>query len=170
MIRPATIAEIEDHLIKLGGGNHPDNMATIQAFPRHYLLSLAEQEFMDLVFLATPKLSKIVPSDSDRRLRAVAQRASQLLPTETNLGSNWDIAATLARFRDSDFQQPDFRLSAFVLRDTRDSERRWTSDGWYLQDGSHRALAYCMMILAGQIQYSSQLAFCATSKHINPSA
>ncbi len=128
MNRPATIDEIVEHLIKLGAGNHDDNTATIREFPRHYLLSLTEQEFMDLVFLQTKTLSKIVPPDCDRRLRAVALRASQLLSTEANLGSNWDLTTTLARFRQADFRQPDFRFPAFVLRDTRGSERRWAPE------------------------------------------
>jgi hypothetical protein len=168
IIRSATIEEIAEHLVKLGAGNHDDNMRTVRAFPRHFLLSLDEQAFMDLVFLQIPTLGKIVPSGSDRRLRAVAQRASRLLPAENHLGSNWDLAAMLARFRKSDFRQPDFRLPPFVLRDTRDSERIWPRAGWYLQDGSHRALAYCMTVLHGEIQYSPQLAFCATSKQIGP--
>jgi hypothetical protein len=170
MIRRATIDEIEEHLLRLDGGNHEDNMKIVREFPRHYLLTLAEQDFMDLVFLQRKALSKIVPTDSDRRLRAVAQRASQLSPPETNLGSNWDIATTVSRFRESYLRQPNLQLPALVLRDTHGSECQWSADGWYLQDGSHRALAYCVMILTGEMQYCSQLAFCATSRHIDPSA
>jgi hypothetical protein len=169
MIRPATVAEIEKHLRALGAGNHEDNMKIVRDFPHHYLLTLAEQDFQSLVFLQTQTLSRIVPPDSDRRLAAVARRASQLPPTEANLGSNWDISATVTRFRDAYRGQP-CHLPPFVLRDTRGSERQWTADGWYLQDGSHRALAYCMAILAGEMQYSPQQAFCATSRHNNESA
>lgn len=169
MKQAATIEEIIKHLTELGAGNHPDNVANIHALPRYYLISLAEDEFMDLVFLQTETLSKIVPADADRRLKAVAQRASELPPTETNLGSNWDIAAMLARFRQTDYRQRNYRLPALVLRDTRSSECHWAPNGWYLQDGSHRALAYCMTILAGEIQYFQQLAFCATSKHFDRS-
>jgi hypothetical protein len=169
MIRPATIDEIEAHLRALGAGNHEDNMKIVREFPRHYLLTLAEPDFQSLVFLQMRTLSKIVPMDSDRRLAAVARRASQLPPTEGNLGSNWDIAATVKRFRET-HPGRSCHLPEFVLRDTRGSERQWAADGWYLQDGSHRALAYCMAIAAGEMQYSPQPAFCATSRHINQSA
>ena len=169
MIRHATIDEIEAHLRALGAGNHEDNMKIVREFPRHYLLTLTESDFQNLVFLQTRTLSKLVPPDSDRRLAAVARRASRLLPAEANLGSNWDITATVTRFRDA-YPSPSCDLPAFVLRDTRGSERQWAAEGWYLQDGSHRALAYCMAIVAGEMQYSPQLAFCATSRHINESA
>jgi hypothetical protein len=167
MMRGATIDEIEAHLLSLGAGNQEDNMKVIREFPCHYLLTLAEQDFMDLVFLQTPTLSKIVPTDSDRRLNAVARRASQLSPTDAKLGGNWDIASTLSRFRASYLRQPECRLPAFVLRDARGSECDWAAEGWYLQDGSHRALAYCMVILTGEMRYSPQLAFCATSRHVD---
>ena len=169
MIRRAIIDEIEMHLLALGAGNHEDNMKIVGEFPRHYLLTLAEPDFQSLVFLQTPTLSKIVPPDSDRRVAAVARRASRLPPPEANLGSNWDISATFTRFRDAYLGQP-CHLPAFVLRDTRGSERQWAADGWYLQDGSHRALAYCMAIVAGEMQYSPQQAFCATSRHIDECA
>ncbi len=170
MIRRATIDEIEAHLLKLDGGNHEDNMKIIRGFPRHYLLTLSESEFHNLVFLQTTTIFKIVPRGSDRRLAAVAQRASQLPPTEANLGSNWDITATVARFRNNYLTQTPVDLRTLVLRDTRNSECQWTEDGWYLQDGSHRALAYSMEILTRKIQYFPQLAFCATSKHLNERA
>lgn len=164
--RSATVSEIEDHLLKLGGGNHEDNVARITEYPRHYLISLTDQAFLDLVFMESRTVCKIVPPDSDRRLKAVAQRALNLSPTDTNLGGNWDIASIRIRFEGSNFRDPNFRLPALVLRDTRDSETRWSPDGWYLQDGCHRALGYCMAILAGDAEFRPQLAFCATSKNI----
>jgi hypothetical protein len=168
MIRRATIDEIEAHLRALGGGNHEDNMKIVREFPRHYFLTLVEPDFQSLVFLQTRTLSKIVPAHSDRRLVAVARRASQLSPTEANLGTNWNIAVTVRDFREM-YPGRSCHLPALVLRDTRGSERQWIADGWYLQDGSHRALAYCMAIVAGEMQYSPQPAFCATSRHINES-
>ena len=169
MIRRVTIDEIEAHLRALGGGNHEDNMKIVREFPRHYILTLVEPDFQSLVFLQRRILSKIVPTDSDRRLAAVARRASQLSPTAANLGSNWDIGATVTRFREM-YPGRSCRLPALVLRDTRGSERRWVADGWYLQDGSHRALAYCMAIVAGEMQYSPQPVYCATSRHIDESS
>jgi hypothetical protein len=162
--RRSAIHEIEIHLLKLGGGNHEDNMKAIREFPRHYLMSLAEQDFMDLIFLETPKLSKLVPAGSDRRLKAVARRATQLLPVETNLGSNWNIAKIRAQFRDFRIEQPNEQMPAFVLRDTRSSERQQAPYGWHLQDGCHRALGLCMAILNGEAQYYPQVAYCATNK------
>lgn len=169
MIRRTTIDEIEAHLRALGAGNHEDNMKIVREFPRHYLLTLTEPDFRSLVFLQTRKLSKIVPQGLDRRLEAVARRASQLPPPEARLGGNWDIAETVARFRRA-YAGRSCEMPAFLLRDTRGSEGHWAEDGWYLQDGSHRALAYCMAIDASEMQYSPQPAFCATSRYINESA
>jgi len=168
MLRRATIDEIEAHLRALGAGNHEDNMQIVREFPRHYLLSLAESDFQSLVFLQTRALSKIVPAGLDRRLGAVARRASELPPREMNLGSNWDISATVDLFRGRYVGQP-CHLPALLLRDIRGSERQWAEDGWYLQDGSHRALAYCMTMVSGEMQYASQWAFCATHRHLDES-
>jgi hypothetical protein len=166
-MRPATLREIEDNLIDLGGGNHPDNMAQVRAFPRHYLLYLTEDQFMELVFLQIPTLSKIAPDGQDRRLRAVANRATILNADEMNLGGNWNIHETLTRLKQSDLGADGFSLGGLLLRDTRGSEASWAPDGWYLQDGSHRALAYCMKILSRETQYQPQPTFCATCKKFN---
>jgi hypothetical protein len=170
MIRSATIEEIERHLISLGGGNHVDNMKVIRKFPRHYQMSLTETELNELVFLQRSTVSKIVPPNSDRRLKAVAQRARELSPTEATLGSNWDITVLITRFRQFSLSEPKIHLPALVLRDTHGTESDWSPGGWYLQDGSHRALAYCMMILAGEMEYQEQLVFCATFKQLVPCA
>jgi len=157
------VDEIETHLKSLGAGNHLDNIKVVSSFPNHYLLSLEKEEFMDLIFLQSREVAKIVPPETDRRLRVVAHRAGGLPATESRLSGNWDILANLARLKKSILHDLSLALPAFVLRDVRGSESRW-SKSWYLQDGSHRALAYCMMILAGEVNYQCQLAFCATSK------
>jgi len=167
VIRPVTTSEIEDHLVKLGAGNHSDNMTRVKAFPRHYLLFLSEPEFMDLVFLQIPMLSKIAPKGHDRQLRAVAERASALNQNEMHLGKNWDIEEALTRFEALDHQANGSSLTALLLRDAHGAEARWSPDGWYLQDGSHRALAYCIKILSRKTQYLPQAAFCATYRRFN---
>lgn len=164
MTRLVSVGEIENHLHELGGGNHADNMAVVRDFPRHYLFTLTEQDFMNLVFLQNKEVSKIAPPDTDRRLKAVAQRAHNLPSSEASLSSNWNISDIVAQFKQSDFREPDFQLRAFLLRDVRSSESSWSPNGWYLQDGSHRALAYCMAILAGEVGYRPQFAYCATSR------
>ena len=99
--------------------------------------------------------------------------ASGLPPPQADISTaaNKGINAIKRRFLENLFhnRQRNYRLPALVLRDTRSSECHWAPNGWYLQDGSHRALAYCMTILAGEIQYFQQLAFCATSKHFDRS-
>jgi hypothetical protein len=157
------VDEIETHLKSLGAGNHLDNMKVVRSFPNHYLLSLEKEEFMDLIFLQSHEVAKIVPSETDRRLRVVAQHARGLSAIESRLSGNWNILANLSRLQKSILHDLALPLPAFLLRDVRGSESCW-SNGWYLQDGSHRALAYCMMILAGEVNYRCQLAFCATSK------
>lgn len=168
MMRSATVREIEDHLVKLGGGNHSDNMTQTTVFPHHYLLYLNEVEFMNLVFLQIPALSEIAPAGHDRRLRAVAKRASTLGQGKMNLGGNWNIEEALTQFETTfEFRAQGFSLPALLLRDTRGSEAQWSPDAWYLQDGSHRALVYCMKILSRETQYQPQPAFCATCKQFN---
>jgi hypothetical protein len=167
MIRTATVQQIEEHLISLGGGNHDDNMARVREYPRHYLISLTEQQFRDLVFLQNPTTAKITPHNSDRRLVAVAQRALELPRPESKLGPNWDIAANFDRFRQAISRESVPELPALLLRDLRgSSESRWSPGGWYLQDGSHRALSYCMAILAGELDFITQSAYCATSMQL----
>jgi hypothetical protein len=166
MLRTATIQEIETHLIELGMGNHSDNIACIRGFPRHYFLDLTEHEFMNLVFLQTSTVYKIAPPHQDRRLKIVAQRASGLSVDDTNLGPNWNIAEVIGRFKNITSDEEGCHLPALLLRDTKNSERKWSQDGWYIQDGSHRALAYCMSLLAGEKEYSPQTAFCATNRQL----
>jgi hypothetical protein len=161
-LRSAEIKEIEQHLIELGSGNHSDNLAQVRAFPRHYLVRLTEEEFMQVVFLQTRAISKIAPAGHDRRLRAVATRATALTDDEMNLGGNWNIRETLIRLEQYDFRAEGFSLPALLLRDTRGSESDWAPQGWYLQDGSHRALAYCVKIVSQETRYQPQSAFCAT--------
>jgi len=158
----SSIEEIERHLLDLGAGNHKDNMVVMREFPHHFRVTLPQDIFMNLVFLQTSIVGKIVPSNEDRTLGTVAQRALSLGKEETNLGPNWNISEAITRFDNQYPPHQDVVLTALVLRESRGSELRWGP--WYLQDGSHRALAYCMAILSGKFSYVPQGAFCAANK------
>jgi len=166
MVRTATVQEIEEHLKRLGAGNHIDNMNQVRRFSHHYSLTLNADDFFSLVFCEIPEVSRIVPSQSDRRLRAVAERAIKLSESDTYLGSNWDIAEIKSRSLTASVNVPGYQIPALLLRDVGRSEAKWSPNGWYLQDGAHRALGYAMMVLEGRISYRSQSAYCATNRII----
>lgn len=167
VVRSVAVREIEDHLVKLGGGNHSDNLVQIKRYPRHYLLRLTEADFMSLIFLQTAALRRIAPVGHDRRLQAVAERVRLLSPDAMNLGSNWNLGAMLSRFEHVSIRAKHLCLSSLLVRDARGEENRWSPDGWYLQDGSHRALAYCVKIVSQELPYQPQLAFCATLRRFD---
>ena len=48
---------IENHLLRLGGRNHSDNMERLRRFKCHYSVSLVEEEFFELVFLQIDEVS-----------------------------------------------------------------------------------------------------------------
>jgi hypothetical protein len=69
---------IENHLLRLGGRNHSDNMERLRRFKCHYSVSLVGEEFFELVFLQIDEVLRIAPRGDDRTLRAVARRAINL--------------------------------------------------------------------------------------------
>jgi len=159
VIRAATVEEIEAHLVAMGAGNHPDNMKHILRFPRHYFVELGESEFGSLVFLQTRTVSAICPAGEDRCLRVVAGRA--VSSPQRQLGGNWDLDAILVKSRSFvAASERVMHLPALVLREA-ESERQYGP--WYLQDGSHRALGYSMLMCSGDAKYHAQLAYVATN-------
>lgn len=165
VVREASAGEIETHLVQLGSGNHHDNLMRVAEHPERYLVELTLADFNNLIFLQIPGLMKIVPRDHDRRLVAVAARALSLAAPERCLTSNWDLRLVSERFRACGLSSHEAPLPPLLIRDVRgDSERQWAANGWYLQDGSHRGLGYCMAILAGEIEFSGQTAFCVTTR------
>jgi hypothetical protein len=53
------------------------------------------------------------------------------------------------------------RLEPLVLCESRNGEE--TYGQWYIQDGSHRALAYATLVLSNETEYAPQEAYCAMS-------
>lgn len=161
VIAHTSLQSIENHLLSLGGGNHPDNMERLARFDGHYLVSLAENEFLDLVFLQNDDVAKIAPRGCSRALSAVAERGIAL--GQPRLASNWDLADNLRRMREkltsrSVFHEP------LVICEARNGEEQ--CGPWYIQDGSHRALAYTTLMLLKETPYEPQTAYCSMSKRM----
>ncbi|QEE28572.1 hypothetical protein FTW19_11535 [Terriglobus albidus] len=148
--------EIEEHLRNLGSGNHSDNMDRLSRFSCYFCVVMTEDDFLGTVFLQNPEVASIVPEGESRKLRDVARRGIDLqLPV---LGPNWNLATNLDQMR-SQLAGGSICLGSPVLCEARDGEEK--HGAWYLQDGSHRSLAYAMLLLMGEAQYEEQIAFCA---------
>lgn len=160
----ATLEQVEKHLLHLGGGNHPDNMRRLAAFPSFFLMEIEEGDFWNLVFLQNEDVLPLTPVGSDRRLRAVAARALSI-PEEV-LSSNWSLPRIASHTMAQHPAKPDFSVEPLVLRDASISERH---DGgtWCIQDGNHRALGYAMAVLRLDVPYKNQLAYCATVSQLD---
>jgi hypothetical protein len=159
VLRRATLAEVSDHLVKLGAGNQADNVKSLQKFPNVYEVKLSREDFLNMVFLANDEVRPIIPPD-DRRLSAVAARALQAGPKV--LSSNWDLGKIQQKFAEKGAGD----LPAIVLRDAQGSE---TAHGakFYIQDGCHRSLGYAMALLAGKATYQPVTAYVATSQKMD---
>jgi hypothetical protein len=159
VIGQTTREAIENHLLRLSGGNHRDNMERVGRFECHCSVSLAEEEFFELVYLQNDEVVRIAPRGDDRTLRAVGKRAINL--QQPKLAGNWDLALNLSRMRERLGKGSIFG-EALVLCEARDGEEQ--HGPWYLQDGSHRALACATLMLLYEAQYEEQLAFCSMTK------
>ncbi len=160
VVRKTSAEEIESHLLELGGKNQQDNMQSIRPFQFFYLLRLSEDDFFGLVFLQRPELHAMVPPCDDRRLCAVAERAMAI--GRAKLYADWDLGLIHDHFSDLQEKQEVPPVTALLLRDSNNNEKRYGQ--WYLQDGSHRALAYAMAIKENQVSYSPQLTYLATNQ------
>lgn len=160
------IDEIEEHLIKHGRGNHEDNMRQVRDASAWFLGKISEQEFKSLIFLESTEVASIMPPGLDRRLEAVATRAIELPSDGTRLSGNWDIGKIEEKTEVwlADPESPD--LPALLLRDVRGGESKWEVNGWYLQDGSHRALGYLMAIMKEATTYCPVRVYCATHRDL----
>src|ERR1035437_1659785 len=155
---------IENHLLRLGGGNHCDNMARVRRFECHCSVSLVQEQFFDLVFLQNDDVVRIAPLGEDRTLRAVAKRAINAINFgQPRLAANWDLAENLRRMREKLGKRTIFQ-EALVICEARDGEEQFGP--WYLQDGSHRALACATLMLCNEAQYEQQIAYCSMSKRM----
>lgn len=160
----ATLEQVEKHLFLLGGGNHPDNMRRLAAFPNFFLMELEEGDFWDLVFLQNEDVLLLAPRGSDRRLRAVAVRALRI--REAVLSPNWSLPRIANHTMAQNPERPGFSLQPLILRDASVSERH-NGGAWYIQDGSHRALGYARAVLWFDVPYQNQLAYCATVSQLD---
>ena len=160
-IEQVSLEEIESHLLRLGGGNHGDNMRRLRRFECHCSVSLAEEEFFGLVFLQNDEVVRIAPRDGERTLGAVARRAISL--GQPGLTANWNLAENLCRMREKLGRGSIFG-DALVICEARDGEEEYGL--WYLQDGSHRALACATLVLLNEGQYERQIAYCSMNKRM----
>ena len=159
MIEKSNSTTIEKHLLNLGGGNHDDNMRQVAGFECHWLVQLTKEEFFGLVFLQTDNLLSICPRGHDRTLRAVAERANRLGPP--NLGPNWDLSENLRRMRELTTSGR-VTFQPLLILESRPNEVNYGP--FYLQDGSHRALAYAMLVMLGEVPYQDRLAYCSMNR------
>ena len=150
---------VENHLIRLGGRNYRDNMERLRRFESHCSVSFSEEEFFGLVFLQSREVARIAPTGCDRTLRVVARRAIDL--GQARLSDNWDLADNLWRMRQK-LHSGSIYEEALVICEARDGEERYGP--WYLQDGSHRALAYATLMLLSEARYEPQKAYCSMSR------
>jgi hypothetical protein len=159
MICGVGLERIELHLQRLGEGNQSDNMARLRRFPCFCLGSLLEREFLELVFLQNNEVLAVTPRGQNRALYAVAQRAIDL--KQPRLSTNWDLAANLQLMR-TVLTNGNIQLQSLVLRETEAGEKQYGK--WYLQDGSHRAIAYATLVIMKELPYLEQTAYFAMSK------
>lgn len=157
-IEQTSLQVVEDHLLRLGGGNQRDNMERLRAFECHCSVSLSEEESLGLVFLQSHEVARIAPPGCDRTLRAVAQRAIDL--GQPKLSDNWDLASNLSQMREKLLSGSIYE--ALVICEARGGEERYGQ--WYLQDGSHRALAFATLMLLSEARYERQKAYCSMSR------
>jgi len=158
-IHLVSLDEIEGHLSRLGGGNHVDNMKRLRRFAIYLSATLTEVEFLSLVFLQSEEVLSIVPPGQNRTLGAAARRAIDL--RESKLSGNWDLAENLNRMR-TKLAHKGGRLEPLVLCEAREGEQMHGQ--WYIQDGSHRALAYGTLLALGEVRYEHQETYCMSEQ------
>lgn len=158
IIKETELETVVQHLVHLGAGNHGDNMTRLRRFDHHCIVELTEEDFFGLVFLQSDEVLNIAPRSYDRTLRAVAKRAMVL--GDDRLSANWDMGENLRRMHESLVDQDGLK-QPLVVCEARDGEQQFGQ--FYLQDGSHRALAYATLILTNEAHYRPVLAFCSLS-------
>lgn len=162
IIAEAELETVEQHLVHLGAGNHRDNMTRLRRFDRHCIVEFSEEDFFGLVFLQNDDVLRIAPRGYDRTLRAVAKRA--ILLRDARLSANWDLGENLRRLRERISKHSLLLKEQLVVCEAHDGEQQ--HGPFYLQDGSHRALAFASLILLNEAPYSPQSAFCSVSSRV----
>ena len=102
-VEPVSLEVIAIHLMRLGRGNHDDNIRRLRRFECYCSVSLSAEEFLGLVFLQNDEVVKIAPRGDNRTLAAVAKRAISL--GQPRLTANWNLAENLYRMRQETRQQ-----------------------------------------------------------------
>jgi len=150
---------IEESLLRLGGGNHADNMKRLSRFQCHCYVLLSEKEFLGLIFLQNDEVTPIAPRGHDRKLQTVAERAIRL--GQPTLSPNWKLSENLDLMRKK-LETGSIFGETLTICEARDGEE--AHGPWYLQDGSHRALAYATLVLLHEETYSERTAYCSMSQ------
>jgi hypothetical protein len=159
MIHEVDLAALETFL--RDQDNLADNLNQIRRFARHWLMLLTEEEFFGLVFLQIDGLLAICPRGNDRTLRAVAERANRL--GQPNLCPNWNLNANLSRMREL-MASKEGRIPPSLIRESNPNKLPYGP--FYIQDGSHRALAYASLVITGEVRYEDRLAYCSMSEPV----
>lgn len=154
MIREATAEEIDQHLKRLGGGNHSDNMTIVSRVKKYSLVELSEEDFSQLVFLQSDAVIRICPRGGNRCLYEVAFRALEVAEPR-QLGPDWNLEEIVQKT--AEFLAGQRPAETLLIREATQGEKQFGP--WYLQDGSHRALGYAMAIVGSGIPYEPWLAY-----------
>ena len=94
-IKTVTNIAIEQHLKKIGGGNHKDNMEQVLKYKHCLLVELSESDFFNLVFLDIAQTKQLIDRAGSRKLADIASVANN--HPVTNLGLNWDLADIITK-------------------------------------------------------------------------
>lgn len=161
-----TYSEIESYLIELGSFNQNDTRHVLTVFPRFYLVSISQDEFLKCVFLSTRVTERISPPNQDRRLLAVTDRAMEILEIgRGDLGPNWDIQKVFDKSV-AEIKASRDPIGRIVLRDPKDNETRFRPVFKYIHDGCHRSLGYAMAVKQGIVVYTPVQAYLTTAENV----
>ena len=106
---------------------------------------------------------EIIYKANSRTLKNVAKVANTLKGKK--LDDNWDLATIINLTEKSlSSSQNSLKFPPILLRPSREGEIRYGD--WYLQDGSHRALGYAMLLLDALVEYNIQEAYILTDKEL----
>jgi len=159
-IKTVTNIAIEQHLKKIGGGNHKDNMEQVLKYKHCLLVELSESDFFNLVFLDIAQTKQLIDRAGSRKLADIASVANN--HPVTNLGLNWDLADIITKT--NNFARDNQEMPAILLRPAQGNECKFGQ--WYLQDGSHRSLGYAMALKNKSLVYKPIKAFFVTNEHM----
>ena len=138
-------------------GNSTDNRDSLKSYTHLYATCVTEACFWALVFLDNHETHDLV--SNGRSLRAAAKRALEM--NDAELSENWNLATVKATFNE---RSDTSKWGPIFLRPATPGER--PHGRWYIQDGSHRCLAYAMHILKNNCSYIPLFAHVASNSPI----